>query len=72
MTTVIEKTCLPGTNNLTNSSTEFEDLEAATLFYAPIVERYDNSPQWTFKSEIEGVRTYTSNVDKSIAELSNN
>jgi hypothetical protein len=71
MTTVIEKVYLPETNNLANSSTDFEDLEDSILFYNPKVLYYDNSPQWTFKSEIEGVRTYTSNVDKSIVELSN-
>jgi hypothetical protein len=41
------------------------------LFYNPKVLYYDNSPQWTFKREIVGVRMYTSNVDKSICELSN-
>jgi hypothetical protein len=71
MTTVIEKVYLPGTNNLANSSTDFEDLEDSILFYNPKVLYYDNSPQWTFKREIDGVRMYTSNVDKSICELSN-
>jgi len=71
MPTVREYIYEPNTNNRADSTTEFEDSEAAAVFFEPIVARYDSSPQWTFKSEIDAVRTYTSNVDNNICELSN-
>lgn len=72
MTTVREYIQEPGTNNKADNTTVFEDAEAAVLFYNNLVERYDNSNQWTFKAEEDGIRVYSNNLNSKITcELSN-
>lgn len=72
MTTVREFIQEPGTNNKADSTTPFDDEEAANLFYNKIVERYDNSNQWTFKAEEDSIRVYSNNLNNKITcELSN-
>lgn len=70
MITVREYIHEPNTNNKVDNRTAFQDEEAATLFYNKLVSFYDSSEQWSLKSDSEGVRTYTSNVDANICELS--